>query len=136
MDFLKSLSIAASGLRAQAGRMRIISENIANADSTAQSATADPYRRKIPTFRSQLDREVDAQVVSLGRVRPDQGEFRLKYEPGHPAADANGNVKYPNVNALVEMMDMREAQRSYEANINVISATRRMLQRTIDILKA
>ncbi len=79
MDFLKSLSIAASGLRAQAGRMRIISENIANADPTAQSATADPYRRKIPTFRSELNREVDAQVVSLGRVRPDQSEFRLQY---------------------------------------------------------
>ena len=136
MDFLKSLSIAASGLRAQAGRMRIISENIANADSTAPTAAANPYRRKIPTFVSELDREVDAQVVSLGRIQQDQTDFRLKYEPGHPAADANGNVKYPNVNSLVEMMDMREAQRSYEANINIISATRRMLQRTIDILKA
>ena len=134
MDFLRTLTIAASGLRAQAGRMRIISENIANADSTPQGPGA-PYRRKIPTFRSELDRTLDAQVVELGKVKTDSSAFRLKYEPGHPAADSNGNVKYPNVNSLVEMMDMREAQRSYEANVNVITATRRMIQRTIDILK-
>ena len=90
----------------------------------------------MPSFTSAFDRELDAQTVNLGKVGIDNSEFRLKYEPGHPAADANGNVKYPNVNALVEMTDMREAQRSYEANINVISATRRMIQRTIDILKA
>lgn len=136
MDFLKSISIAASGLRAQAGRMRIISENIANADSTAQKPGSEPYRRKIPTFHSEVDRALDAKVVGLGRVRPDQSEFRSKYEPGHPAADVNGYVKYPNVNSLVEMTDMREAQRSYEANLNVIGATRRMIQRTIDILRA
>ncbi len=136
MDFLKSIAIAASGLRAQAGRMRVLSENIANADSTATRAGGDPYRRKIPTFRSEVDRALDAKVVTLGRVRPDQGEFRNKYEPGHPAADANGYVKFPNVNSMVEMTDMREAQRSYEANLNVIGATRRMLQRTIDILRA
>src|ERR687883_189963 len=111
MDFLKSIAVAASGLRAQAGRMRVISENVANADPTAQRPGADPYRRKIPTFRT-------------------------KYEPGHPAADTNGYVKYPNVNSLVEMTDMREAQRSYEANLNVIGATRRMIQRTIDLLRS
>jgi flagellar basal-body rod protein FlgC len=136
MDFLKSMSIAASGLRAQAGRMRIISENIANADSTARAPGGDPYRRKVPTFSSELDRSLDARVVTLGRVRPDNSSFRIKHEPGHPAADASGNVKYPNVNSLVEMTDMREAQRSYEANLNVIGATRRMIQRTLDILKA
>jgi len=136
MDFVKTLSIAASGLRAQAGRMRIISENIANADSTPQRAGADPYRRKIPTFRSELDRTLDTQMVELGKVQNDTSDFRLKYEPGHPAADVNGNVKYPNVNPVIEMTDMRDAQRSYEANINVITATRRMIQRTIDILKA
>jgi flagellar basal-body rod protein FlgC len=136
VDFLKTLSIAASGLRAQAGRMRIISENIANADSTPSAPGANPYRRKVPTFRSEFDRALDAQMVTLGRVRTDTSDFRLKYEPGHPAADSNGNVKYPNVNPLVEMTDLREAQRSYEANINVIGATRRMIQRTIDILKA
>ena len=136
MDFVKTLSIAASGLRAQAGRMRIISENIANADSTPQRPGADPYRRKIPTFRSELDRALDTQVVELGKVQTDSSDFRLKYEPGHPAADVNGNVKSPNVNPVIEMTDMRDAQRSYEANINVITATRRMIQRTIDILKA
>lgn len=136
MDFLKSMSIAASGLRAQAGRMRVISENIANADSTAKTAGGDPYRRKVPTFTSELDRSLEARVISLGRIQPDSSNFRVKYEPGHPAADANGNVKYPNVNTLVEMTDMREAQRSYEANLNVIGATRRMIQRTLDILKA
>jgi flagellar basal-body rod protein FlgC len=136
VDFLKTMSIAASGLRAQAGRMRIISENIANADSTPATPGSDPYRRKVPSFTSAFDRALDAQTVNLGKVRTDNSEFRLKYEPGHPAADSNGNVKYPNVNSLVEMTDLREAQRSYQANINVISATRRMIQRTIDILKA
>ena len=135
MDFLKSIAIAASGLRAQAGRMRVISENLANSDSTAQTPGSDPFRRKIATFRSEMDRALDARTVGLGRVRNDPSDFRLKHEPGHPAADANGNVKYPNVNALIEMNDMREAQRSYEANINVIGATRRMIQRTLDILK-
>jgi flagellar basal-body rod protein FlgC len=135
MDFLKSISIAASGLRAQAGRMRVISENLANADSTAQTPGAEPYRRRIPTFRSEIDRTLDARVVAMGRVRNDQTDFRVKYEPGHPAADAAGNVRYPNVNPLIEMTDMREAQRSYEANVNVISATRRMIQRTLEILK-
>ena len=136
MDFLKSIAIAASGLRAQAGRMRVISENVANADSTPQRPDGNPYRRKIPTFRSDLDRALDARVVALGKVKTDTSDFRVKHEPGHPAADANGYVKYPNVNSLVEMTDMREAQRSYEANLNVIGATRRMIQRTLDILKA
>jgi flagellar basal-body rod protein FlgC len=136
MDFLRSIAIAASGLRAQAGRMRIIAENVANADSTAPTPGAEPYRRKIATFRSEMDRAIDAQTVALGRVKTDPSDFRLKHEPGHPAADANGNVKYPNVNSLVEMMDLREAQRSYEANVNVIGASRRMIQRTIDILKS
>jgi flagellar basal-body rod protein FlgC len=136
MDFIKSLAIAASGLRAQAGRMRILSENIANAESTAPQAGGDPYRRKIPTFRSEVDRVLGANVVSLGRVRADQSSFRMKLEPGNPAADANGYVRYPNVNPLIEMTDMRDAQRSYEANLNVITATRRMIQRTIAILTA
>lgn len=137
MDFMKSLTIAASGLRAQAGRIRVISENIANADSTAGTVGGDPYRRRIPTFRAEMDRALDAKVVALGPVQTDQTAFRTKYEPGNPVADpATGMVKYPNVNALVEMTDMRDAQRSYEANVNVIGATRRMLQRTLDILRA
>ena len=135
-DFARSMGIASSGLRAQAGRMRVISENIANADSTASTAGGDPYRRKVPTFSSALDRTLDAKVVSLGQIKPDQSDFRVKYEPSNPAADSSGNVKYPNVNPLVEMTDLRDAQRSYEANLNVITATRRMIQRTLDILKA
>ena len=135
MDFLKSLAIAASGLHAQLGRMEIISESIANADSTAPSRGGDPYRRKIVTFTSELDRSLDAHLVKLGHVAADASDFTVKHEPSNPAADANGNVKYPNVNPLVEITDLRDAQRSYEANLNVITATRRMLQRTIDILK-
>jgi flagellar basal-body rod protein FlgC len=136
MDFLKSIAIAASGLRAQAGRMRIIAENIANADSTAAAPGSDPYRRKIVSFRSEIDRTLDSQVIGLGRVRTDPSDFRQRYEPGHPSADANGNVKYPNVNSVIEMTDMREAQRSYEANVNLITASRRMIQRTLEILKS
>jgi flagellar basal-body rod protein FlgC len=136
MDLVRSLSIAASGLKAQAGRIRIISENLANADSTATKPGGDPYRRKIVSFDRKFDRELDAQTVELGRVQRDRLPFQVKSDPGNPAADAAGNVKLPNVNTLVEQMDMREAQRSYEANLNVISATRRMISRTIEILRA
>ena len=135
-DFARSMGISTSGLRAQAARMRVISENIANAESTATTPGGDPYRRKVPTFTSALDRTLDAKVVSLGPVKPDNSAFRVKYEPNSPAADISGNVKYPNVNSLIEMTDMRDAQRSYEANLNIISATRRMVQRTLDILKS
>ena len=135
-DFTRSMGIATSGLRVQAGRMRVISENIANSDSVAQTPGGDPYRRRVPSFQSEFDRTLDAQVVTLGKIKPDQSNFRVKYEPSNPAADATGNVKYPNVNSVVEMTDMRDAQRSYEANVNIISATRRMIQRTLDILKA
>jgi flagellar basal-body rod protein FlgC len=136
MDLLKSIAVAASGLRSQSGRMRVIAENLANVDSGPDRAGVDPYRRKIATFQRHVDRQLDAQVVSLGAVQRDRSEFRTKFDPGHPAADAAGNVRMPNVNSLIEATDMREAQRSYEANLNVISSTRRMLQRTIDILRA
>ena len=136
MEFLKSIMIAASGLRAQNGRMRVIAENIANADSTARTPDGDPYRRKVPTFVSKFDREMDATTVRLGRIEEDKSDFKTRYEPGHPAANDKGYVRTPNVNTLVETVDMREAQRSYEANLNVIQSTRRMLQRTIDILRA
>lgn len=136
MELLKSIAVAASGLKAQSGRMRVISENLANADSTANKPGVDPYRRKVPTFANKLDRELNAKTVELGRVRKDQSSFRSKIDPGHPAADKNGEVKLPNVDSLIETMDMREAQRSYEANLNLISSTRRMIQRTIDILRA
>ncbi len=136
MDFIKSIAIATTGMRAQAGRMRVLSENIANADSTASTPGGDPYRRRIVTFRSELDRELDAHVVALGKVATDSSDFVVRHEPDNPMADAKGDVKYPNVNSLIEMTDFRDAQRSYEANINVISSTKRMLQRTLDILKS
>lgn len=136
MDFLRTISVAASGLKAQSGRMRVIAENLANADSTAATPGGDPYRRKVPTFTNSFDRELEANVVRLGRIRTDQSEFRTRFDPSHPAADENGEVKFPNVNSLVEQMDMREAQRSYEANLNLVSATRRMISRTIEILRA
>jgi flagellar basal-body rod protein FlgC len=136
MDFIKSIAIATTGMRAQAGRMRILPENIANADSTASTPGGDPYRRRIVTFRSELDRQLDAHVVALGKVATDSSDFVVRHEPDNPMADAKGDVKYPNVNPLIEMTDFRDAQRSYEANINVISSTKRMLQRTLDILKS
>ena len=136
MDFMKSLAIASSGLRAQIGRMRVISENIANADSVSQTPGGDPYRRRVVTFSAELDRNLGANVVQIGPIETDNSDFLVKHEPGNPAANAQGDVKYPNVNSLVEMTDLRDAQRSYEANLNVISATKRMLQRTIDILKS
>ena len=136
MDLIKSLFISASGLKAQNNRMQIIAENIANADSTGRTPDEDPYRRKIPTFKSHFDKEIGAEMVEMGRIAEDQSDFVERYEPGHPAANEQGFVRRPNVSTLVETVDMRQAQRSYEANLNVIQATRRMVQRTIDILRA
>lgn len=136
MDLFKSMMIAASGLKAQTGRMRVIAENLANADSVARTPGGEPYRRRIPTMRSEFDRELGATIVRAAAPVADRSDFGLRYMPGHPAADARGYVRTPNVNALVETTDMREAQRSYQANLNVITAARRMMQRTIDILRA
>lgn len=136
MDLMKSLFISASGLKAQNGRMRVIAENIANASSTGRTPEEEPYRRKIPTFQAEFDKALGAETVELGRIAEDQSEFKSTYMPGHPAADKDGYVLQPNVNTLIETTDMREAQRSYEANLNVIETTRKMLQRTIDILRA
>ena len=128
-----SMAVAASALKAQQSRMRVIAENIANAESTAPVAGGDPYRRQVPVFRAQ---QMDgATGVVLAEVRPHQGDFRLEYDPSHPAANAEGYVKRPNVDSLIEAMDMREAQRAYEANLNVIETARAMDQRTLDILK-
>ncbi|PIP00797.1 flagellar basal body rod protein FlgC [Pleomorphomonas carboxyditropha] len=135
MDFLKTLMISSAGLKVQTGRMRIIAENVANADSVASTPGGDPYRRQVPTVTSKFDKELGAEMVRLGKVVPDRSDFEVKYEPNSPAADASGNVKYPNVSPLVEMVDMQSAQRTYEANLNVVSSTRSMLQKTIDILR-
>ena len=126
-------AIAASALRAQQARMRIIAENLANANSTSRTAGGDPYRRQIPVFKA--TEVAGAQGVSMARVEPDRRDFKTTYEPGNPAADAKGYVKEPNVDALVEALDMREAQRAYEANLNVIETSRAMDMRTLDLLK-
>ena len=135
MDLNASMVIAASGMRAQSNRMRIIAENIANANSTAATPTADPYRRKIATVKSDFDRELGATLVEPGKPVDDNSAFRSQYDPGNPAADKQGYVKLPNVNPLIEVMDMKEAQRSYEADLNVMEATKSMLARTVDLLK-
>ena len=126
-------AIAASALRAQQGRMRIIAENLANADSTSKTPGGDPYRRQAPVFEP--TKVAGAKGVRMAKVEPDQTDFRQEYDPGHPSADAKGYVKLPNVNTLVEAMDMREAQRAYEANLNVIETARAMEMRTLDLLK-
>ena len=135
MDFNSSRRIAATGLHAQTARMRVIAENIANADSAGTKPGEEPYRRRIPTFQTSFDADVGGRVVEVGRLAYDMSDFTSRFEPGHPAADANGYVQYPNVNTLIETVDMREAQRSYEANLNVVTVTRQMLGRTLDILR-
>ena len=130
---LATMAVASSALRAQQGRMRVIAENIANANSTARTAGGDPYRRQIPVFKpTQVQ---GAEGVQMLRVDPDNSDFKSEYDPGNPAADAQGYVKTPNVNTLVEALDMKEAQRAYEANLNVIETARSMESRTLDILK-
>jgi len=134
MDLATSMLVAASGMRAQSTRMRTIAENIANANSSAPTAGADPYRRKVATINSSFDRELNANMVEAGKPAQDMSDFRTQYDPGNPVADAKGYVKLPNVNSLVEIMDMREAQASYEANLNVLDASKTMMSRTIDLL--
>lgn len=135
MDLATSMLVAASGMRAQTSRMRVIAENIANADSTAKTPGGDPYRRKVATMSDKFDHELNATVVEPGKPSQDMSDFRLRYDPGNPAADTKGYVKLPNVSPLVEIMDMREAQTSYEADVNVLDASKTMLSRTIDLLK-
>src|SRR6201996_2561200 len=134
MDFSTSMSVAASGLRAQSERMKIIAENIANANSTSPNPGGDPYRRKIATQVSSFDRELGANLVKSGNPIQDSSEFRSQYDPGNPNADKQGYVKLPNVDPLIEIMDMKEAQRSYEADLTVMDATKTMLAKTVDLL--
>lgn len=130
------MKVAASGLQAQSTRLRIVSENIANARSTGETAGADPYRRKTVTFENVLDSVADLSMVRVNDINTDQSAFKIEHDPGNPAADANGNVKMPNVEMLVEMADMREANRSYEANLQVIKQARAMVASVIDLLKS
>jgi flagellar basal-body rod protein FlgC len=134
MDFSTSMAVTAAGMRVQSERMKVISENIANADSTSPTPGGEPYRRKVPTVTSKFDRELGASLVQTGRTVPDKSEFRSQYDPGNPNADKQGYVKLPNVDPLIEIMDMREAQRSYEADLTVMDATKQMLAKTVDLL--
>lgn len=136
MNIFKTMLIAASGMSAQSERMRIIAENLANSNSTADTPSGTPYRRKISVFASELDRAQGVDLVELKKTAIDKSPFGKRFEPGHPAADAAGYVLTPNVNPIIETMDMRDAQRSYEAGLNVISAARAMLSRTIDLLRS
>lgn len=135
MDITKSMTTAASGMRVQSDRMRVIAENIANASSTATGANGQPYRRQIVTFKEAVDEATGASIVRVDRTARDTSDFKMQYNPSHPAANADGYVVLPNVNPLIEMTDMREAQRAYEANLNVVDAARNMMARTLDLLR-
>lgn len=135
MDLDRAFAISASGMRAQAIRLRVVAENIANRDSTGETPGADPYRRRTVTFQNRLDRALGAETVRVARVGTDQREFPMRFDPGHPAADARGYVRTPNVDSIIELMDMQEAQRSYSANLGVLETTRGMLVRTIEALR-
>ena len=135
MDFAKTMLISAAGLRVQGQRMRVIAENLANANTLPTSADQDPYRRKMVSFRNVLDRELGVRLIKAGKMSIDRSEFGVKYDPSHPGADDSGYVRLPNVNVLIETMDMREAQRGFEANLTVIDAAKRMMMRTIELLR-
>jgi flagellar basal-body rod protein FlgC len=136
-DLMSAMSAAASGLRAQTVRIRLSAENIANASTTATTPGGDPYRRKAPVFRAYFDRETNAQRVKVTGEREDyKTPFVEKYDPTNPGADAKGYVKMSNVSPLVEMADLRDAQRAYEANLNVVEASRSMMMGIVNILKA
>lgn len=134
-DLVKSMFIAASGMKAQSDRLRIVSENIANAESVGTRPGEEPYRRKTITFKNVMDRQTETELVKSAKYGYDQSAFQKKYDPSHPAADEEGYVLYPNVNSMVEMMDMREARRGYEANMNVIEVSKGMITQTINMLR-
>ncbi|HEX2751857.1 MAG TPA: flagellar basal body rod protein FlgC [Alphaproteobacteria bacterium] len=136
MDLVKAMELAAKGMKAQGVRMRVISENMANAETTPTSPEQDPYRRQVVTFKNELNRNDDLRYVEVDKVASDQSDFKVKYDPHHPAADGQGYIRTPNVNTLIEMMDMRESQRSYEANLGVIEMARSMLMRMVDLIRS
>jgi flagellar basal-body rod protein FlgC len=135
MGISDTLHISASGMQAQAERLRVVAENIANAGSTSDVPGGEPYRRKMVVFQNVLDKEMGTNLVKVGKRVLDKSEFIKKYQPYHPAADEQGYVLYPNVNSIIEMMDMREARRGYEANLNVIEMAKAMLSQTINLLR-
>ena len=131
-----AIKVAGSGIEAQSRRMLVVSENLANANSTGTTPGADPYKRKTISFASELDQSANARFVKVDRVDLDRAPFRIEHDPNHPAADADGYVKLPNVDMLVELADMREANRSYEANIQVVKQARSLISMTIDLLRS
>ena len=131
-----ALRIGASGLEAQSKRMRVVTENLANAQSTGKTAGADPYTRKVVTFENELDEASGTSLVKVGSVERHSSPFRIEHNPSHPAADKDGNVKLPNVDIMTEVADMREANRSYEANLQAIKQARDMIAMTIDMLRS
>lgn len=131
-----TLKVAATGLQAQSRRLTVVSQNLANAESTGKTPGADPYTRKTISFESEFDRAMGANLVKVDGIDLDKAPYRVEHNPGHPAADANGFVKLPNVNMLVEMADMREANRSYMANLQVIKQARELISMTIDLLRS
>ena len=135
MDLYKAMSVSAAGMKAQGTRLKVIAENLANANTTAETPGDMPYRRKVVTFQNMLDRQAGVDTVRVNKVDVDKSDFQRKYDPTHPSADSEGYVLMPNVNTLVEAMDMREAQRSYEANLSVIESSRQMLSRTVELLR-
>lgn len=136
-DIINALSISASGMRTQGARIRVLAENVANADTTGQTPGSDPYRRQTISFKNELDRELGVKLVKVGDITQDmETDFKLEYKPDHPAANAEGFVKMPNVNLMLEMMDIKEAQRSYEANLGMIEQSRTLVKRTIDLLRS
>ncbi len=135
MDLSKALAISAQGMDVQTTRLRVIAENLANQDTTGSTAGADAYRRKTITFENRFDRELGAQAVRVKAIDHDKSDLPKRYDPSNPGADAQGYVKTPNVNSFVEVMDMREAQRSYNANLQVLEVSRGMLTRVIGMLK-
>lgn len=134
-DILKTFRISAAGMKTQGTRLRVISENVANANSLPRKPGDLPYRRKVITFKNELDRATGLPLVRVDKVTPAKGDFEKRFDPNHPAADQDGYVLVPNVNSLIEMSDMQEAQRSYEANLNVIKSSKSMMTSTIDVLK-
>jgi flagellar basal-body rod protein FlgC len=134
-DLNASLPVSAAGMEAQMARIKVIAENLANQNTTGSSPGAEAYRRRTITFQNRLDKELGVETVSVKSVGTDKSELPLRYEPGNPAANKDGYVKTPNVNSFIELMDMRDAEQSYSANLNVASTTRTMLTRTLDLLK-
>ena len=135
MDMNRTLELSARGMTAQSARLNVIAQNMANSGTTGSAPGADPYRRKTVVFENVLDKSLDAAAVRVKRIAPDSSAFPRRFDPAHPAADTAGYVKTPNVSSFVEIMDMKEAQRSYSANLNVMEATRGMMTRTVDLLR-